>query len=636
MKRRFAFAAVACLGLLPLTGLWSHESNTPSKEAKSKITGVTVYTASALITREVEVPEGTGLLELIVTPLPPQVVDGTLYSEANDGVRVLTTRYRTRAIETDVREGVKKINEEKKKLLITRQDLEAKQKVITENMALLSKLEGFTSATMQHLSEKGLLSSEQTIALSKYIMETRGTKSDDLTKIKQQLQSNQEADQFLSRQLNELSAGNNNRTERDAIITINKANNAASKMRLNYLVSNASWTPQYKFRANKEKDPVNVEYLAAIRQQTGEEWGNVAITLSTAQPMLNAAPPDLRALTMTVMPAGPGGGGRGQAGGMGGKGVTLAFQSNSANPGGQFGGGQQGLSQVPSQPPMQGSEGNNLDALSQARDNRNKAQLEAQKKNYAVANDYWNEAAAAEQRMQLLTTKEEEKQIASNDMFGGASEGPTVTYKLPAGISIPSRPDEQVVEVTRLTLPPDYYYKAIPVLTKHVYRLANLVNKSELVLLPGEATMYQGSDFVGRTQLPLVAIGERFTVGFGVDPQLQATRKLVDKTRKMKGANQELQYDYRILISSYKTEPVTVQVWDRLPMTETEVININVTKTTPELCKDAIYERDERSKNLLRWDVTVAPNTFGEKAQAIMYQFKMELDKQLQVGAITK
>jgi hypothetical protein len=634
MKRRFAFAAVACLGLLPLVSLWSHESTAPSKEAKSKITNVTVYTASALITREVDVPEGTGLLELIVSPLPPQVVDGTLYSEANDGVRVLTTRYRTRAIEADVREDVKKINAERKKLATARADLDAKQKVVTENMALLAKLEGFTSATMQHLTEKGLLSSEQTIALSKYIMDTRGTKSDELTKLREQLQTNQEADQYLARQLAEVSAGRQNRTERDAVITINKANNAAGKMKLNYLVSSASWTPQYKFRANKDKDPVNVEYLAAIRQQTGEEWGNVVVTLSTAQPMLNAAPPDLRALTMTLVPTGPGGGSRQS---IGGKGVNLSFQSNNlSNSGAQFGGGAApALNQAPSQPQTQGQEGN-IDALYQARDNRNKAQLEAQKKNYAVANDYWNEAAAAEQRMQLLTTKEEEKQINSSDAFGGASEGPTVTYKLPPGISIPSRPDEQVVEVTRLTLPPDYYYKAIPVLTKHVYRLANLVNKSEMVLLPGEATMYQGSDFVGRTQLNLVAIGERFTVGFGVDPQLQATRKLVDKTRKMKGANQELQYDYRILISSYKTEPVTVQVWDRLPMSESETININVTKTTPELCKEALYERDERSKNLLRWDVTVAPNTFGEKAQSIVYQFKMELDKQLQVGAITK
>ena len=36
----------------------------------------------------------------------------------------------------------------------------------------------------------------------------------------------------------------------------------------------------------------------------------------------------------------------------------------------------------------------------------------------------------------------------------------------------------------RLDLEPEYYYKAVPVLTSHVYRLANLVNKSKHVLLP--------------------------------------------------------------------------------------------------------------------------------------------------------
>ena len=59
-------------------------------------------------------------------------------------------------------------------------------------------------------------------------------------------------------------------------------------------------------------------------------------------------------------------------------------------------------------------------------------------------------------------------------------------------------------------------------LTSHLYRLADLANSSDYVLLPGEATMYVGSDFVGRMNLPLVAIGEKYTVGFGVDPQLQS------------------------------------------------------------------------------------------------------------------
>ena len=78
-------------------------------------------------------------------------------------------------------------------------------------------------------------------------------------------------------------------------------------MRLNYLVDAAAWRPQYKFRAGKNaKDAVQLEYLAAIVQQTGEDWGNVNVVLSTAQPMLNAAPPELQTLQVTVVPKGVG------------------------------------------------------------------------------------------------------------------------------------------------------------------------------------------------------------------------------------------------------------------------------------------------------------------------------------------
>jgi uncharacterized protein (TIGR02231 family) len=165
-----------------------------------------------------------------------------------------------------------------------------------------------------------------------------------------------------------------------------------------------------------------------------------------------------------------------------------------------------------------------------------------------------------------------------------------------------------------------------------VYRLANLTNKSTHVLLPGEATMYVGTDFVGRATLPLVAAGEQFTIGFGVDPQLQVQRQMVDRTRTTQGANQVLKYDYRILVSSYKAEPVKMQVWDRLPHTENEVVGVNLLKAQPEISKDPLYVREERPKNLLRWDVTVEPAMSGEKALAITYDFKLELDKHMQIS----
>jgi uncharacterized protein (TIGR02231 family) len=220
-----------------------------------------------------------------------------------------------------------------------------------------------------------------------------------------------------------------------------------------------------------------------------------------------------------------------------------------------------------------------------------------------------------------------------SDPSSPKNEGPSVTYHLANRLSVPSRNDEQVIEVARFELQPDYFYKAVPVLTQHVYRQAKLVNKSLHVLLPGEATMYHGNDFVGRMALPLVAVGEKFTVGFGAEPQLQVQRQLLDHSKSMQAGNQILKYEYRILVSSYKDEKVRLQVWDRLPHAEKEAMGVVLLKASPELCKDPVYEREERANNLLRWDVEIDPEMKGEKALKIQYEFHLELDKQATLGS---
>jgi hypothetical protein len=150
-----------------------------------------------------------------------------------------------------------------------------------------------------------------------------------------------------------------------------------------------------------------------------------------------------------------------------------------------------------------------------------------------------------------------------------------------------------------------------------------------MVLLPGEATMYIGKDFVGRSALPLVAVGEQFTAGFGVDPQLQVQRQLVNKARATQGDNQVLRYQYRVLLSSYKTDAVKVQLWDRLPHTATETVGVSLVQAKPEVSADPLYQREDRPHNLLRWDLTVQPTMTGEKALAVEYEFKLELGRQM-------
>src|SRR4029077_19697886 len=111
------------------------------------------------------------------------------------------------------------------------------------------------------------------------------------------------------------------------VLVVDKSNAAAGKIRLNYLVDSAFWRPQYKLRAGKdEHEAVLVEYLAAVVQQSGEDWKDVTVILSTAQPMLNAAPPDLKMLEVSVLPRGgttpPAGAAAGGLGGGGALGLS--------------------------------------------------------------------------------------------------------------------------------------------------------------------------------------------------------------------------------------------------------------------------------------------------------------------------
>jgi hypothetical protein len=565
------------------------------KIAQSRIDKVTVYPNSALVTREVEVPAGDGLVELTVSPMPNQIVPSTMYSEGGEGLRVLTTRFSTRQTFEDTSEERRKLEAEQEKLQIIAAKILSDIASLQKNVELLNKLEKTTEGANR--------TGDEIIALAKYVMEQRTEKAKEMVALADQKRLNDIQMNFLQRKMGELGRGGG-KMERDAVIVVDRTAGKGGKIRLNYLVSSVTWRPEYKVRAGKVTDDIQVDYLANLMQHSGEEWSQVKMTLSTAQPMLNAAPPELCMLQPIL--------------------VTRGAPGAPPMP---------GTGPAPFAPAVSEKEAimNSMKLRDLAEGNyrsgRTVEQITAQKQ--------LNDAAAWHQNFELMQSRE---QIIANLKKGGkgapgpaGTDGPSVTYHLPNKLTVPSRGDEQVIEVVKLSLKPKYYYKTVPVLNTNVYRLADLCNKSEHVLLPGEATMFQGTDFVGRMPMPLVASGEEFTAGFGVDTQLQVSRQMIDQTRSTAGGNQVLKYDYRILVSSFKSEPVNLQVWDRLPKGETESIGVILGKFTPELSKDAIYLRESRPNNLLRWDVEVPANSNGEKAFAITYDFRMELDRAMAI-----
>ncbi|MBT0957399.1 DUF4139 domain-containing protein [Alphaproteobacteria bacterium KMM 3653] len=73
-------------------------------------------------------------------------------------------------------------------------------------------------------------------------------------------------------------------------VSVELASAGTVSLSLDQLVRNAGWAPEYELRLTREDAVVSVDRKAMIYQSTGEIWGDVALTLSTADPFAALAP----------------------------------------------------------------------------------------------------------------------------------------------------------------------------------------------------------------------------------------------------------------------------------------------------------------------------------------------------------
>jgi uncharacterized protein (TIGR02231 family) len=209
----------------------------------------------------------------------------------------------------------------------------------------------------------------------------------------------------------------------------------------------------------------------------------------------------------------------------------------------------------------------------------------------------------------------------------------SVTYSLPGRSSLPSRSDRQLIQIASLEMDADFYKVATPVLTSYVYEQAQATNGSKTVLLPGPVSTYVSGQFVGRGEMPMVAVGETFTIGFGIDSSLRATRELVNKSESIQGGNRVVDFAYRLAVENFGSEAAKVRVLDRLPTAKDSEVKLTLDSPGKDLSEDAAYQA-ERKKGMLRWDVEVPAQSVGPKAFAYEYKMKLEYDKQLSIAGL--
>ena len=551
------------------------------------ISKVTVYRGQAMVTRTLDVDLPAGTSELIVTGLPAKIVPESLYAQTSGDIKVLSVRFREKAVREDTRQEVKQLDARIEDVNHKLKYAESKNKHREKQWEMFAKLKEFTATAAKSDLNRGLLTFEPIESLTSLI-EEKGLEyhknflelDDEITQLKKELE-------LLTRKRKELDAGRS-RTEREAVLYVSNTAKKKTAIELSYLVNGANWTPQYNLRANPKKSDVLIEYNAVVNQTSGENWDSVALSLSTAEPTMVSAPPVLDPMLVSLSAPAP------------------AQQAE-----------QQVFAQI-----------ENVRRQVQSR----KANI----KKGIGANFDLNALAFSNQGFVLQATGKQVKEFQKQLAVVARKEGVSVTYKLPGKLSLPSRSDQQLVTIASVSAKADFTLIATPLLTDYVYLQAELLNKSDTILLPGQASVFRNGEFVGNSQLPLVTIGEKLTAGFGIDSQVQVTRELEDKKTRIQGGNRIDTYHYRIALSNYKNAAVELRLLDRLPHTDDSSVKIEVLETKPKLSEDGEYLRTARKKGILRWGLNLPPNTLDEGATVVNYSFTMEYDKNMQIQTSRK
>lgn len=596
-------------------------------ESAGTIDAVTVYRGQALVSRTVQLDGPLGLREVVVPELPEFLIPASLYAESANGVEVRSVSYRVRPLSEDSREEVRTLEESKQAVQDKINAVKARQQYLEWYRQYLDKLETFLSATAQVESGRGVLNANTIAEMTEFIVSQRRVQTEEGQRLVIEQRGLAEELGLIERELQNRTV-RSSRTAREAVIFVN-VTAANARLRLNYLVDRANWTPSYNLRtaampggANAD-GAVDVEYQASIQQMSGEDWSNVAITLSTATPLLVASAPTLDPMTIAL--AAPNTQEAQQMAAFNSRGYAdvkkeLAFKQKDAEN-------------------FRNLTGNNP-VLGQTREMAQTAQSFSPNAFNFVNPDTdkgLNDVALDCQMLDFATAGNVDNRSSGEQMkMVAADESVSVTYTIPSRTSLPSRADQQLLQIATIEAPATFAKVATPLLTSYVYDQAMVTDSSSLVLLSGPSASYRNGEFVGRGTVPTVTAGETFVAGFGIDTSLRTSRELLERTETIQGGNRVVELLYRLSVENFSKSPQSIRLIDRIPNprgTDIKVTLLSTGAADQPLSKDPSYERNERKTGLLRWDITVPGNAIGTDACTLEYRFRLEYDKQMSIAA---
>lgn len=515
--------------LICLSGFWAMASDNETV-IKSSISKVTVYQQGAQLQHKASYSVQKGITTLIIEGVSPSLDPNSIQVNASGNIILLETKYNVHYPIPDPVENPS--NEIPVKI----------QKEITLLQDSLFDLE-YQIATIQYQID--VLNSEKRIIENNGTIRGEGKVNDSIPLLKDALvfyhekmnQINKELLRLgrekivLSKQQNRMqtrlnalynyNANNNlvNNQIKEPIhrieITVSANEAATGRVELTYLSNNAGWVPMYDFRSSASTGSIDLTYKAHVYQNTGLDWEDVKLNLSTNNPYANKTKPELSPWYLDY----------------------YTYRNDYYNYGNAKTTSGSGF-------------GNNAPTLEQSERTTSDAEMAYEDFNAQTSMNY--------------TTMIE--QLIS------------VEYAIDLPYTIKSDNQRNMVLVNSKTLNTDYLYYAVPKMDLSVYLVARITDLSSLNLIPGKANLFHDGAYLGETYLNPSTMEDTLNLSLGKDPGIVITRTLMkdESKEKVVGDKIEKTISYRISIKNQKAKNVRIIMQDQLPIARNSEIEIEV------------------------------------------------------------
>ena len=337
-----------------------------------------------------------------------------------------------------------------------------------------------------------------------------------------------------------------------ALVHVKTKSAETAEFKLTYRVPNAAWHAFYDARLSLPKageDPhLTLVRRANVEQATGEDWNDVQLILSTAQPAGNAAVPELDEQPINILAP------------------TAAKPASIATGGLQL----------------------------RRDEERLRKNLKQRPDGEAGALD----AAAAPQ--------EAKEQNARMDQAGF-----NANYTIEGQVSIDKNGTSKKVNIGADDYKTKLVVESVPRLDTNAYLTASFLTSTDAPLLAGPVNLFCDGSYVGQVEMAEFASGEEAKLGFGIDDLVKVKRNEVKRLAAQEGlltTSNTQEMAWNITVHNFHTTKMPIRIIDRKPFSgDVKITVADLTGATPATITDL-----EQKRGVLAWDLNLEPKAKGE------------------------